>query len=158
MKLSELKQFLSHNPVLQIELPDGSWVPAHFHITEIGLIQKHYIDCGGTVRKEQAASLQIWVSGDTEHRLTANKLAGIIEQSDSLFDNLDPDMEAEYQQATIGKFGMEIQGSHLRLTSRFTDCLAKDHCGIPPEKMKRPLTELIGDNTTSCCTPGGGCC
>ncbi|MEI7863404.1 MAG: DUF6428 family protein, partial [Planctomycetota bacterium] len=31
-------------------LPDKSFVPAHFHITEVGRVQKDFIDCGGTVR------------------------------------------------------------------------------------------------------------
>lgn len=45
--------------------PDAAFVPAHFHITEIGRIQKDFIDCGGTVRSAVTCLLQVWVAHDT---------------------------------------------------------------------------------------------
>ena len=36
-----------------------------------------------------------------------------------------------------------------------TDCLAKDKCGIPEEKLKTSLSDLGSQNA---CTPGSGCC
>ena len=50
MKLSELKNKLSTVSNLTFVQPNGVFVPRHFHITEIGLVTKHFIDCGGTVR------------------------------------------------------------------------------------------------------------
>ena len=67
----------------------------------------------------------------------------------------DLDIEVEYQAETIGKFGLEFNGSQFLLTSKQTDCLAKDNCGIPVEKLKVKLADLQSE---SCCTPGGGCC
>ncbi|CAM4098801.1 hypothetical protein GILI108418_04590 [Gillisia limnaea] len=53
MKLSEIKDILRQADLLQFVLPDGNLVPRHFHVTEIGKVTKHYIDCGGTERLEE---------------------------------------------------------------------------------------------------------
>jgi hypothetical protein len=154
MKLSELKSSLSQMSDLCFLLPDGKKVPSHFHVTELGKNSKHFIDCGGTERKEEKASLQLWTSIDLHHRLKSEKLIQIIDMSAYLFGTSDPEVEIEYQQETIGRFGLEIKNDQLHLTRLKTDCLALDQCGIPIEKIKKNLAEL-GD---SCCTPAGGCC
>ena len=69
MKLSELKKHLSEVNQLTFVQPNGTFVPRHFHITEIGLVTKHFIDCGGALHNEQTASMQIWVAEDFDHRL-----------------------------------------------------------------------------------------
>jgi hypothetical protein len=56
MKISELKARLNDVDTLVFELPNGTTVPAHFHVTEVGLVTKHFIDCGGTVRIELIAT------------------------------------------------------------------------------------------------------
>ena len=43
MKLSEIKKHLSSAEAVNIVLQDGTEVPEHFHITEIGLINKSFI-------------------------------------------------------------------------------------------------------------------
>ncbi len=50
-------------------LPDKSFVPAHYHIPEVGKVQKDFIDCGGTVRSTTACLLQIWVANDVDPSL-----------------------------------------------------------------------------------------
>jgi hypothetical protein len=52
MTLDTLLKVLSENPAAAIHmmLPDQSFVPAHFHVTEVGRVQKDFIDCGGTPR------------------------------------------------------------------------------------------------------------
>ena len=62
----------------------------------------------------------------------------------------------EYQGETIGKFGLDFDGTNFVLTNKQTDCLAKDNCGIPEEKSKSNLTELQTTKTT--CNPKSGCC
>ena len=52
MKLSSFIQALKQLTIIQFIQIDGIEVPAHFHVTEVGLITKHFIDCGGVVRKE----------------------------------------------------------------------------------------------------------
>ena len=58
MNLFEFKSALTKVKNIQFRLPSGSNVPDHFQITEIGLITKHYIDCGGVERLEKWISLQ----------------------------------------------------------------------------------------------------
>ena len=50
MKLSQAKNILKSVETVNFTLPDGTSVPEHFHVTEVGLITKNFIDCGGTVR------------------------------------------------------------------------------------------------------------
>ena len=80
MTLSELKKQLSLLDALTFELPNGKIVPPHFHITELGLNEKSFIDCGGTIRKQRTARLQLWSSIDYDHRLKADKLLKIVKQ------------------------------------------------------------------------------
>ena len=69
----------------------------------------------------------------------------------------DLEIEVEYQGATIGKYGLDFDGKNFLLTTKMTDCLAKDNCGIPKEKLKVNLSQLQPAEASTC-TPGGGCC
>lgn len=153
MKLSEIKSLLSTMKTVEFVLENGDRVPAHFHITEVGLINKHFIDCGGTVRMESNINFQLWNANDLDHRLDPSKLLSIIELSESKLNLGDFEIEVEYQLSTIGKFGLNHNGSHFVLTNKQTACLADDHCGIPSEGL-----QVIGNVATQCCTPGGSCC
>ena len=53
MKLSQVKSVLKELETIGFQLPNGELVPNHFHVTEVGKITKHFIDCGGTERKEE---------------------------------------------------------------------------------------------------------
>ena len=79
MKLSEIKTHLSTATAVNFQLPDGTFVPENFHVTEVGIITKSFIDCGGTVRHEKVANFQLWNANDTEHRLKPQKLINIID-------------------------------------------------------------------------------
>jgi Family of unknown function (DUF6428) len=157
MKLSEFKNYLQEIQTISFILPNGTRVPAHFHITEIGQVTKHYIDCGGTERNEQFVSFQLWVATDLDHRLTTEKLLTIISQSEAILKIEDAEIEAEYQSETIGKYGLDFDGFNFRLLTKQTACLAPDQCGVTVPKQKVKLSELpvMGGNT---CKPGGGCC
>jgi hypothetical protein len=52
-------------------------VPEHFHLTEVGVVTKNFIDCGGTVRSERVANFQLWDANDSDHRLKPQKLLNI---------------------------------------------------------------------------------
>lgn len=155
MKLSEIKDKLNKLEKIAFQLPNGELVPNHFHVTEIGKITKHFIDCGGTVRKEEVVNFQLWNANDYDHRLHPEKLLDIIKLSERVLEIEDLEIEVEYQADTIGKFGLDFDGQNFLLTNKETDCLAKDKCGILNEKLKVKLSEL---NNESSCTPGGGCC
>ena len=157
MNLSQIKNILSSLEEVNFELPNGTMVPVHYHITEVGQSTKNFIDCGGTVRQEKKVSFQLWEANDTDHRLAAQKLLKIIDLSERALNIEDTEVEVEYQTTTIGKYGVEFNGKNFVLTAQKTACLASDSCGIPAEKMKLNLVDL-GDKQTSCCAPGGGCC
>lgn len=160
MKLSEFKNILQKQDTIAFELPNGQLVPNHFHVTEVGAINKKFIDCGGTLREENTVGLQLWEANDYDHRLHPEKLINILELSERKLSLEDHEIEVEYQGQTIGKYGLGFNGRHFTLTNQTTDCLAKDKCGIPVEKLKVNLSELnvLQPAASSCCTPGGGCC
>jgi|SRR3954463_10923023 hypothetical protein len=157
MKLSEIKTQLSEATTVNFVLENGTFVPEHFHVTEVGVITKHFIDCGGTVRNEKVANFQLWNANDTDHRLKPKKLLDIISLSERVLGMEDLEIEVEYQSDTIGKYGLEFSNGNFVLITKQTDCLAKDNCGVPVEKQKVILGELQNANQ-SCCAPGGGCC
>ena len=155
MKPSEIENILTKIKKIVFELPNGELIPKHFHITEIGKVTRHFIDCGGTERKEEFINFQLWNADDYEHRLSSNKLLEIINLAESTLNLNDIEIEVEYQSDTIGKFGLDFNGTNFLLTNKQTDCLAKDKCGIPEEKTKIKLSEI---QTKDSCTPGNGCC
>lgn len=158
MKLTEVKNTLTKLNDVIFQMPNGSYVPLHFHITEVGMITKNFIDCGGTVREEKVVNFQLWEAADYDHRLAPEKLLNIIDLSERTL-NIDPELEieVEYQAGTIGKFGLAFNGVCFQLTNKMTACLAEDTCGIPEEKRKVNLSDL-GGKASSCCAPGSSCC
>lgn len=157
MKLSEFKNHLENLETLEIYLENGQKVPLHFHITEVGLTTKHFTDCGNTFRIKKNATLQLWTSVDYWHRLDPKKVASIITATEKIFEGEDLDIEIEYQQDTIGKFALEFIDNKFVLTATKTDCLAKDSCAFPIEKVKIKMSELQAQ-IEMCCTPDSGCC
>lgn len=155
MKLSEIKTHLGNLENVNFQLPNGSYIPAHFHVTEVGLVTKHFIDCGGTERKETVANFQLWEAGDYDHKLAPQKFLHILNLSEKILGEQDLEIEVEYQQDTIGKFGLGFNGKDFILESKQTACLAQDACGIP-NKQKISLGEIA--TPVSSCKPGGGCC
>ncbi|WP_437191723.1 DUF6428 family protein [Planctomicrobium sp. SH527] len=151
MTLSDLIAILSATPDAPVHcvLPDASFVPAHFHITEIGRVRKDFVDCGGTVRHSENCTLQVWVANDLEHRLGSSKLFKIINKGLSLFSTTTLPLEVEYDNGVISQYPVlqvEVKDSGivLQLGTKHTACLAPDLCGV----------DLNSD--TSCCPPG--CC
>ena len=60
MIVSEFKKRLEENDTIAFELPGDELVPSHFHVTEVGQVEKTFIDCGGVVRNERKVNLQLW--------------------------------------------------------------------------------------------------
>ncbi|SFN98811.1 hypothetical protein SAMN05421741_1167 [Paenimyroides ummariense] len=154
MKLSKIKEILPILDNVEFQLEDGTFVPEHFHITEVGVITKNFIDCGGTIRNEKVINFQLWNADDYEHRLKPTKLLDIIKLSEEKLDIKDAEIEVEYQRETIGKYDLEFNGKTFVLKNKTTACLAQDACGIPSEKQRIKLSDL----TNTCCTPNSGCC
>jgi len=152
MKLSEIKEILKNSETIAFQLPDGSLVPSHFHVTEVGRVTKDFIDCGGKVRHESVANFQLWEANDYDHRLHPEKLIHIIELSEKVLNLPDLNIEIEYQSNTIGRYDLEFNGNNFELKPKQTACLALESCGIPVPVAKMAST------VSNCCTPGGGCC
>lgn len=145
MNVGEFRSVLAQNPGagLHLMLPGGEFVPAHFHVTEVGRVQKDFIDCGGTTRSSVSCLLQVWVASDTGHRLTAGKLAEILRLAAPLLKSDSLPVEVEYEGAAVSQYPVAAAevtpgGLLLHLGSKHTDCLAPDRCGIGP-------------NATGCC-------
>lgn len=157
MNLNEIISILTDLDAIVFQLPNKSFVPEHFHVTEVGVITKNFIDCGGKIREEKVVNFQLWEAVDFDHRLAPSKLANVIELSKKIL-NINPELEieVEYQSDTIGKYNLTFNGLIFQLISKTTACLAEDACGIPEKKQRKNLVELGNKNTT--CKPGGGCC
>jgi hypothetical protein len=151
MKLSEIKTELNKLATIAFQLPNGELVPNHFHVTEIGKVTKNFIDCGGKIRLEETVNFQLWEANDYDHRLHPEKLVHIIELSENKLQIPDLEIEVEYQtKETIGKFNLEFDGTNFLLTSKRTDCLAKENCGVPTAEGNK--------EKSVCCTTESNCC
>ena len=151
MTLKEFKSSLENRKELSFIIENGIKIPAYFHITEMGVKTKNFMDCGGVMRKDSKITFQLWTSDDYDHRLSSYKLSGIIKKAESLIkeelDNLE--IEMEYQDYTIGIYSVNLIDDKYILEPTLTDCLAKEACGID-----QPKQEI---ETSECCT-SDGCC
>ena len=137
MNVNDLHNLLAAHPGerMHFMLPDKSFVPAHFHITEVGRVQKDFIDCGGTVRSATTCLLQVWVAHDVDHRLETTKLAKIMEIAQPLLGSDQLPVEIEYEGEAISQYplgGAESTPAGLLfyLGSKHTACLAPEKCGV----------------------------
>ena len=153
MLISAFKQTLSELDTLKFQLPNGEFVPAHFHITEVGNITRNFIDCGGVQRQENKLNLQLWVASDTDHRLKTTNLLNILQLAEKQLGNSNLEVEVEYQQSTIGRYKLTFDGAVFQLINTQTACLAPNQCGIPQEK---PRVRVTASGLS--CNPNSGCC
>jgi hypothetical protein len=157
MKLSELSLLLSQqtDKPFKLLLPGGAEVPQSFHVTEVGYVKKHFLDCGERYHQSNVVQLQAWVGEDKDHRLIAGKLMRILSKASQNI--LPPDagefpVEIEYEnleltQFCIEDYEVESGAVVLHLTAKHTDCLAKDRC----------LTPAPASAAASSCGAGGRC-
>jgi hypothetical protein len=147
MTFDELYQAVSGNPdvPVHIMLPSGEFVPSHFHISEIGRVQKDFIDCGGVKRQMVTCLMQIWIAQDYDHRLNSSKLKTILELAKTVFDSAEGNLPIEFEHdgESVSQYpllNVEATPSGLLflLAKKHTDCLAPDRCGV-------------GANGSTCC-------
>jgi hypothetical protein len=149
MNIAEFKKHLRTHPTatLRFQLPDGGLIPAHAHITEVARVDKTFVDCGGTVRKLSTCVLQTWVADDVDHRFAPAKLADVMDKAAGILGGDDLPVEIEHEDFLISQFPISSvhaeQGALVfGLTSKHTDCLAREEC-LP---------------NASACTPGTSAC
>jgi hypothetical protein len=150
MNYSQLRSLLAQHPdsLPRFVLPDGESLPAHVHITEVGHVAKRFIDCGGTIRESSTCVLQAWESdNDPDHRLTAGKLASILDLASGVLPVQDLEVEVEYEACSVSQYPLvdgAVRGPELilSLVAKHTDCLAKEACGTD---------RCIGDRAAGAC-------
>jgi hypothetical protein len=135
MNLNQLRNVLAQSPasLIRFRLPDGTLTAQHAHITEVGLVTKSFIDCGGTTRSSSYCLLQSWVADDVDHRLHAGKLLSIIEKASPLLGAQDLSVELEHQleyatQFAVVSADVESDELILQLAGKQTACLAPEKC------------------------------
>jgi hypothetical protein len=151
MNITELKNLLGKYPAKRVVflLPDMTTMPVHFHITEVGHVQKDYIDCGGTRRASSSCVLQAWVANDKDHALSTGKLVAILKLAGKVLPSDELQVEVEFEAPLISQFpvisaDVTDDAVVFHLTTKRTDCLAKEKCGVESE--------------FSCCPAESGCC
>lgn len=138
MNIPELKARLRAHPELNVRIlrPDGTAIPAHYHLTEVGHVAKRFVDCGGKFRASETCVLQTHFGSprDDGHRLTAGKFAMILDLAKPILSTEDLPVEVEYEagvisQAPLTVVNVENGVLQLQLGAKHTDCLAKEKCG-----------------------------
>lgn len=137
MNLSDFRQALTDHSesALRFVVGNGHAIADHFHVTEVGRVEKRFVDCGGVRRSTVACVLQTLVASDTDHRLTAAKLSKIMALADSLDLSPETPVEVEHQERSVSVDAVErfavVDGVlEFHLAAKQTACLAEDACGI----------------------------
>lgn len=168
MNITELKARLRAHPELPVSIrrPDGSLIPAHYHLTEVGHVAKRFVDCGGKFRASETCVLQTHFGSarDDGHRLNAGKFAQILELAAPILPAENLAVEVEYEAGVISQSplvhaSLEDGTLQLHLGAKHTDCLAKEKCGIEEDGCgcsAEPAEEPVA----CCAAPAGGkgCC
>jgi hypothetical protein len=153
MKLSDLRTALEKYPdtLPRFVLPDGDFIPAHAHVTEVGHVSKIFIDCGGVLGKSEMVLLQTHVGRDTEHRLKSDRFARILELGARVVPHDQLEVQVEYDCCVVAQYPvLEVKPAdeHLDvvLGRRQTQCLAQER------------RKAAAANANTCCETAAACC
>ncbi|WP_051347109.1 DUF6428 family protein [Thiomicrorhabdus chilensis] len=152
------KRVLTEHPekTLRFVLLDSKPVPAHFHITDVGSVFRHFIDCGGQVREESYVQIQLWLGADREHRLTAETASKILHQSQEVLTKLPhlahSEVMIEYQTDLMALYSIdEVEVGEFEivfsLAATQTQCLAA---------LRHEQEKQLGQ-ATACCAKSSCC-
>src|SRR5215216_3602460 len=151
MKLHQLVAALQESPTTfpRFVLPDGSYIPAQAHVTEVGHVVRNFIDCGGVTGKEEKVLLQTHIGDDENHRLRADRFSKILQLGMRVLPSADLDVEVEYDCCVVGQYpvaAVRREDEHLDLVLRRgrTQCRARER------------REAKGQEP--CCAPAEVCC
>lgn len=150
MTLVDLRNVLQTNSkrFLRFVLPDGDYIPAHAHVTEVGHVVRTFIDCGGLTGKEEKLMLQTHVGRDTDHRLRSDRLAKILDLGNRVIPSAELAVDVEYDCCVVAQYPIaeaRAEGDHLSLILQRgrTQCRAR-------ERRER-------GTTPDCCAASAGC-
>lgn len=151
MKLRALKNLVRQHPAtfLRFVLPDGKYVPAHAHVTEVGHVIRKFIDCGGETGQEEKVLLQAHVGRDTGHRLRSDRFDRILELGKRILPDDQLDVEVEYDCCVAAQYPIadaRLEGEHLELLLNRgrTQCRAL-------ERRESAANEACCGTTAACC-------
>jgi Family of unknown function (DUF6428) len=151
MNYRALVNALEHYPTTspRFVLPDGDYIPAHAHVTEVGHVVRNFIDCGGLTGKEEKVVLQTHVGDDTDHRLRSDRLAKILRLGNRVIPSADLDVDVEYDCCVVAQYPIaeaRPDGEHLNLILQRgrTQCRARTRREI--------------ETTAGCCATSAACC
>ena len=132
MTLHTLQNALEANPnrFPRFVLPDGDYIPAHTHVTEVGHVIRNYIDWGGLTGREEKVVLQTHVGDDTDHRLRSDRLAKILRIGNRVIPSADLNVDVEYDCCVVAQYPVletKTDSEHLNviLRSGRTQCRAR---------------------------------
>ena len=151
MTLHDLQNALAANPqrLPRFVLPDGDYIPAHAHVTEVGHVVRNFIDCGGLTGKEEKVVLQTHVGNDTDHRLRSDRFAKILQLGNRVIPTTDLDVDVEYDCCVVAQYPISearSDGEHLNLILQRgrTQCRAR-------ERRESETAAGCCATLTSCC-------
>ena len=151
MKLHELVTALQKSPTTfpRFVLPDGDYIPAHAHVTEVGHVVRNFIDCGGLTGKEEKVVLQTHVGNDTDHRLRSDRFAKILQLGSHLIPSANLDVDVEYDCCVVAQYPIAEatpDGEHLNLILQRSRTQCRAH-----ERRE-------GETAVGCCATSAACC
>ena len=151
MTLRSLQDVLEANPrrFPRFVLPDGNYIPAHAHVTEVGHVVRNFIDCGGLTGKEEKVLLQTHAGNDTDHRLRSDRFAKILQLGNRVIPSPDLDVDVEYDCCVVAQYPIAEatpDGEHLNLILQRgrTQCRARERSE--------------GETAAGCCVASAACC
>src|SRR6266513_2793187 len=151
MTLHDLQNALEANPKRfpRFVLPNGDYIPAHAHVTEVGYLVRNFIDCGGLTGKEEKVVLQTYVGSDADHRLRSDRFGTILQLGSRVIPNADLDVDVEYDCCVVAQYPIAeatSNGEYLNLILRRgrTQCRARER--------------RESETATGCCATSAICC
>ena len=151
MNYQALENVLEQHPTsfTRFVLPNGDYIPAHAHLTEVGHVVRSFIDCGGLTGKEEKIVLQTHVGNDIDHRLRSDRFAKILQFGHRVIPSADLAVDVEYDCCVVALYPIAnavTDGEHLDLILQRgrTQCRER-------ERRKNDTAERCCGTSTACC-------
>lgn len=151
MTLYDLQNALAEDPrrFPRFVLPDGDYIPAHAHVTEVGHVVRNFIDCGGLIGREEKVVLQTHVGADIHHRLRSDRLAKILQLGNRVIPSADLNVDVEYDCCVVAQYPIvEVisDGEYLNLILQ----RGRTQCRAQGRRESQMAAE--------CCATSPACC
>jgi uncharacterized protein DUF6428 len=149
--MRELQETLQEHPSRfpRFVLPDGNFIPAHAHLTEVSHVVRNFIDCGGMTGQEEKIVLQMHVGDDKEHRLRSDRFAKILQFGNRVIPSVNLDIDVEYDCCVVAQYPiaeLQLEGNYLDLMLQHgqTQCRARER--------------REAEGADCCCQAASACC